>query len=137
MPKLFKVIGGEGILANLRKKTDDMAAGAERGIKKSALLLQATSQQRVPVNFGVLKASASTRATGKGFDTRATVAYTAPYAVYVHEAVEMKLKGKPRPKNRGRYWDPQGQATAKFLENPAKELRPTFFAICKEEMVIK
>lgn len=33
----------------------------------------------------------------------------------------MKLKGVPRHKpGKGRYWDPQGRAQAKFLEAPAR-----------------
>jgi len=43
------------------------------------------------------------------------------YAVYVHENMEMKLKGQPRPSKRGRYWDPPGSGP-KFLENPAREM---------------
>jgi len=43
------------------------------------------------------------------------------YAIYVHENVEMKLKGLPRPSGRGRYWDPPGSGP-KFLENPAREM---------------
>lgn len=65
------------------------------------------------------------------------VGYTAAYALYVHERIEMKWKGLPRPgsstysyKNKdgtsrsvqshGFYWDPQGRAQAKFLETPAR-----------------
>ncbi len=67
----------------------------------------------------VLKAKA-----GKVGPTKVVVAvgYTTNYALYVHEAVGMKLKGVPRPKGRGAYWDPQGKAGAKFLEGPAREL---------------
>ena len=50
-----------------------------------------------------------------------TVGYTASYALFVHENVEMKLKGKPRPRGRGLYWDPQGRAQPKFLESVARE----------------
>lgn len=51
------------------------------------------------------------------------VGYTANYALYVHEDIEMKWKGLPRRgKNRhGVYWGPHGQA--KFLEQPAREMR--------------
>ena len=51
--------------------------------------------------------------------------YTANYALFVHENIEMKLAGQPRPKNRGLYWDPQGRGQAKFLEQPARQLAPT------------
>ena len=46
------------------------------------------------------------------------VTFTAPYALYVHEAVEMVLKGKPRPSGIGVYWGPNGMA--KYLETPMK-----------------
>tara|TARA_R110002110_G_scaffold11958_2_gene57070 strand:+ start:222 stop:644 length:423 start_codon:yes stop_codon:yes gene_type:complete len=51
------------------------------------------------------------------------VGYTAEYAVYVHEA-PMTLRGKKRPKpTKGRYWDPQGRATNKFLERPFRAMK--------------
>lgn len=46
------------------------------------------------------------------------VTFTAEYALYVHEAVEMVLKGQPRPSGIGVYWGPHGQA--KFLEEPMR-----------------
>ena len=53
------------------------------------------------------------------------VGYTAAYALYVHENIEMKLRGQPRPRRlgmeHGKYWGPQGQAQAKFLEQPARQ----------------
>lgn len=69
-----------------------------------------------------------------------TVGYTAKYALYVHENVEMKWRGFPRDRSirkdadgtartgytatraRGLFWGPNGRA--KFLEGPARELRP-------------
>lgn len=51
------------------------------------------------------------------------VGYTANYALYVHENIEMKGAGKPRANGKGNYWDPQGRAQAKFLEAPARQLR--------------
>jgi len=45
------------------------------------------------------------------------------YALYVHESVEMKLKGLPRrgKDHKGRHWDPQSRAQAKFLEQPFRD----------------
>lgn len=59
------------------------------------------------------------------------VGYTANYALYVHENIEMKGKGLPRrgPKAKGNYWDPQGRAQAKFLEQPARQLKKELAAI--------
>lgn len=53
------------------------------------------------------------------------VGFTAAYAVYVHENVAMKLKGKPRTGKgaKGKYWDPQGKAQAKFLESPFRSMK--------------
>lgn len=68
------------------------------------------------------------------------VGFTAKYALWVHERVEMSWKGlprdhrlwpgkhleNPRPRKRepkGKYWDPQGKGQAKFLEAPAREYR--------------
>jgi len=78
----------------------------------------------------------------KESNVSAIVGYTASYAVYVHENVEMKWKGLPRSgevrmlsgaggertvttghakgKGKGFYWGPHGQA--KFLEQPMREL---------------
>lgn len=70
--------------------------------------------------------------------TTVVVGYTANYAIHVHENIEMKGKGLPRRKTlssgknvkgRGFYWDPQGKAQAKFLEQPARELKREFSRI--------
>ena len=47
------------------------------------------------------------------------VGYEAQYAAKLHEDIEMKYAGKPRPSGIGVYWGPHGQA--KFLEQPARE----------------
>ena len=56
----------------------------------------------------------------KDSDVSVVVGYTANYAVYVHENMEMKLEGQPRPSGLGNYWGPAG-ASAKFLEKPARQ----------------
>jgi len=114
-----------------------MAAGCERGVKLAALLLQRESQKLVPVDTGNLKASAFTRATGKGFGIEANVGYTAAYALYVHENREMKLKGQPRSSGRGNYWDPQGRGQSKFLEEPARRLRLKMRGIIQANMRVR
>lgn len=60
------------------------------------------------------------------------VGYTAAYAVHVHENIEMKWKGLPRrpnPPHKGNYWDPAGKGQAKYLEQPARELKKEFSRI--------
>lgn len=54
--------------------------------------------------------------------------YDAPYATFVHENLQMKLRGlRRRGKREGNkprlypnYWDPLGQGQSKFLEEPAR-----------------
>jgi hypothetical protein len=56
-------------------------------------------------------------------DTQASVlvGYSANYALWVHENMEQKLKGQPRPSGIATYWSPAGTGP-KFLERPAREL---------------
>ncbi len=135
MAKLVQILGVKKIQANMKLQTAAMGVRVAGGLKVAGLLLQRESQLLVPVDEGPLKASAFTRASGVGFATSVTVGYTALYALFVHELVKMKLKGKPRPKRekggktRGFYWDPQGRAQAKFLEAPARRLLPQMRAI--------
>ena len=59
------------------------------------------------------------RESQKQASGRILVGYSAPYAMFVHEAVGMVLQGLPRPSGLGNYWDPKG-AQAKFLEQPTR-----------------
>lgn len=63
------------------------------------------------------------------------VGYTAAYALYVHENLEMKLKGQPRSHGKGLYWDPQGRGQAKFLEQPARENQTRYAEIVKAKLL--
>jgi hypothetical protein len=66
-------------------------------------------------------------------DASVIVGYTAAYALYVHEKIEMKLQGLPRAKpGKGSYWDPQGRAQAKFLEAPARMHRERIAEIVRQ-----
>lgn len=132
MANVAIVTGAKEIIENLRRRNERIAQGFSQGLRRAGLRLQRESQRLVPVNFGVLKASAYTRATGSGLKTEVHVGYTAAYAIYVHENVEMKLKGEPRPHGRGRYWDPQGRGQSKFLEEPARRLIPELRSIILE-----
>lgn len=70
-----------------------------------------------------------------GSSPEVVVGYTAAYALYVHENMEMKLAGLPRkPPHKGSYWDPQGQAGPKFLEAPARELATEITGIVKKAL---
>lgn len=122
------------VLANLHRAHARVIAGATRGLTVAGLLLQRTSQDMVPVEFGPLRASAYTRPFGF---LAVEVGYTAAYALWVHEAVAMKLRGQPRrqrpggPPPIGNYWDPSPHARAKFLEIPFRALRPQLVRIIR------
>ena len=122
MPNQPTITGLNQIKANMAAKKAELGGRAEVGLKLAGLYLQGQSQNIVPVDTGFLKASAITRAAGRGWNTLVTVAYTALYAMFVHENVEMKLRGQPRPGGKGHYWDPQGRAQAKFLEAPSRDV---------------
>lgn len=126
------ITGVYSIVAELKHYTNRMAIGVGVGLREAGALLQRESQKLAPVEFGNLRASAYTVARGVGFQTSVDVGYTASYALYVHEKVGMVLRGQPRrpsPPHIGKYWDPQGQGQAKFLEAPARKLAPQLIRI--------
>jgi len=124
MANVRLIVGVENVLRNMRRRQDLLGAGVSRGLRLAGLELQRASQLLVPVEYGVLRASAFTRHTGASFDTVVNVGYTAAYAIYVHENVAMAGRGLPRPSGRGNYWDPAGRGQAKFLEEPARIMTP-------------
>lgn len=131
------ITGVAGVLSNIKKANDKLAQGCANGLKKAGTKLQRASMLLVPVDTGNLKASAYTRAEGSGFKTEVFVGYTANYALFVHELVAMKLKGLPRAApHKGLYWDPQGRAQAKFLEQPAKDMASELRQTIVDEMKI-
>lgn len=98
-----------------------------KGLSAAALFLRGKSQMLVPVDFGILKASAFTRATGTGKDTVVSIGYTALYAMFVHEmpsGLDPSRFGRERragDPTRGNFWDPAGRGQSKFLETPARD----------------
>ncbi len=62
------------------------------------------------------------------------VGYTAYYAIWVHENIElhppgMILAGVERWHGKGAYWDPQGRAQPKFLEGPFRRNKEIYARI--------
>lgn len=133
MANIAGITGLQNVLRNIKAREASMAAGVSTGLRIAGLRLQRESQLKVPVNFGVLKNSAYTRVSGTGWATEVHVGYTAAYALYVHESVGMVLQGQDRQgfRAKGKYWDPQGRAQAKFLEEPARTLGPELRAIIR------
>ena len=90
MAHMVRVIGAKEIKRRLRKANVRLGGTFRKGLIKAGLFLQRESQKIVPVEFGVLKNSAGTKAIGKGWRTDVVVYYTASYAVYVHEITTSK-----------------------------------------------
>lgn len=65
----------------------------------------------------------------------ARVGYSAGYAAWVHENIEMKGKGQPRRSGRGNYWDPAGKGQAKFLEEPARTMAKQLAEIVRTALI--
>lgn len=114
--------------------------GIAVGLKAAGLHLQRRSQYFVPVETGILKESAFTRASGSSQYTVVRVGYTASYAIYVHENMNA-AHGAEYNKKYGRVLKsgkheklraPQQQA--KFLERPAREERSEMLAIIESRI---
>lgn len=134
---IASIEGLEAVITNMHRYKNQTASGVERGIRKACTRLLNESNEHVPVETGILKASGYIRITGKGFNAQGAVGYSAPYAAAVHEKVGMVLKGKPRPSGIGVYWDPRPKAHAKFLENAYKQLQPEMLRIIQAEAKIR
>lgn len=108
------------------------------GMRKGGLFLQRLSQDIVPVDMGNLRASAFTRRTGNGWDTIVRTGYTASYAVFVHENLQVthgrayNIKHHEDIVKRRKYWykgklrtyrKRGDQQQAKFLSDPARKKR--------------
>ncbi len=129
------VLGTNQLLIKLKSKGDGYKKGVEIGLKKAGVLLLAESLKQVPVDTGFLRRSGDIQVSGSLLTTKVMVGYKANYALMVHENVEMAGQGKPRrPPHKGLYWDPQGKAKAKFLEDPFKELLPQMKSIIQKEV---
>lgn len=107
------VEGLDTVLRNLNRQIEGIEGRTTAGLLAGGLIIQGESQKNVPVEYGNLRASAYTRKTPENPLT-VEVGYTASYAVFIHENMEQKLAGDPRPSGLGVYWGPNGGP--KFLE---------------------
>ncbi len=139
---MANISGIDEIIRNLKKIDTQIARGVARGLKKGGLLLQRESMKIVPVDKGNLRGSAFTRNVGgSGFDTDIVVGYSAGYAVYVHEDLEAAHGEAYNVKYAGQIADSRNKGfrsrgpnqQAKFLEQPARDLKPTILKIIHQE----
>lgn len=107
--------GTATMIRNIRVKAKGIQSSSRAAMEAAVLFVRRESMERVPVDYGHLKASHETEVFQSPASIRGEIRVTAAYALFVHES-PMKLAGLPRGNGRGFYWDPQGKATNKFLE---------------------
>lgn len=113
-----KLKGQSKVLNNLNKEIEKIKNASFEGLLKGALIIERESNKRVPIETGVLRASSYVRKNQDGRKS-VVIGYSSSYAIFVHENMEMTLKGLPRPSGIGVYWGPKGEA--KFLERAIAE----------------
>lgn len=141
---MAKVTRVKEVQAALVKATAKHAKGLEKGLYKAGLFLQRESQELVPIQTGILRASADTRARGSGLKTTVIVSYGTDYALYVHEnldaahGADFNTKYADEIANAGPnhpfYFNRGPNQQAKFLEKPLREKRHKMASIVRHEM---
>lgn len=115
------------VLNKLNKEIQGIKGNTRRGAFKAAKHLEVRAVDLAPKEYSTLANSSFSKPSARG----ALVGFTAEYALFVHENMEQKLKGSPRPSGLGVYWGPDGQP--KFLETPMKEDRKIILEIMRKE----
>lgn len=113
-----KLKGQSKVLKNLNKELKNIKNATFEGLLKGGFIIERESNKRVPIETGVLRASSYVRKNQDG-KRSVVIGYSSSYAIFVHENMEMKLKGLPRQSGLGVYWGPKGEA--KFLERAIAE----------------
>ena len=129
-----RVEGMEKVVKNLNKEIKGIKNRSIDGLLAAALIAQRESDKRVPVETGVLRASSFVRKTPED-DMSVELGYSANYALFVHENLEMKLKGQDRPSGLGKYWGPKGEA--KFLENSLRDKKADMLKAIQRKARVK
>lgn len=138
MAESVTVTGLNVVLKNLKAVKPKLGLKVGTNLKRAGLFLQRASQKLVPVDKGVLRASAFTRNVGgTGWKTDIVVGYTAAYAVFVHEnliaahgrAFNVKHAAQIADKRNKSFRSRGENQKAKFLETPMRLLRKEMLII--------
>lgn len=108
-----KLDGLDNAMRNLNREISGVRNRTAGGLLRAGGIILAEAKDRVPVEYGDLRDSGYVLLETE--ELAVDIGFTAPYALFVHENLEQKLKGKPRPSGIGVYWGPHGQP--KFLES--------------------
>lgn len=114
-----KLTGVQKVLANIRKEGEAAIKRATGGLLAAGFLIEGEAKRRVPVEHGPLRASGYTRMHPQK-ELTVQIGFSAAYAIFVHENLEQKLKGKPRPSGKGVYWGPS-LSGPRFLASAADD----------------
>lgn len=102
----------------------------ERAVTKILIQVGVNTAPRIPIDTSFLINSQYRKVDQTATGYAGEIGYGARYAAAVHNA-SGKLKGQPRPKNRGVYWGPSGEP--KFLEKGIEAIIPMLPQILREE----
>lgn len=118
------VRGIEKVLLNLNAELSDKIKRSMAGVLAAGHIIEREAKRRVPREYGNLHGSGYARKAQDG-STAVEIGFSSAYALWVHENLEMKLKGKDRPSGLGKYWGPSGEA--KYLENSLRDKKQEAF----------
>ena len=121
-----KLRGLQQVIRNIEREGKAAEQRAMAGLIAAGLIVEAEAKRRVPRERSILFNSGYSRRAQDG-SLSVHVGFNAFYAIYVHENLEAKLKGQPRPSGLGVYWGPQGEPRflANALEAKKKEVLDT------------
>jgi len=88
------------------------------GLLDAGHMIIEAAKLRVPREYGFLAANTFVR-RAQNDPLAVEIGFSQHYAAYVHENLEQKLKGAPRPSGLGVYWGPSGEP--RFLANRLNE----------------
>jgi len=133
----LSVKGVNEALARLKKEADAKADGFEVGIIEAGYFVLRQSMEIVPVETGLLRASAEATQDGHGFKTTMTVSYSTSYAVFVHERLDLAHGAVYNRKYAedialGRKKAKGVRQQAKFIKDPVRQNRDKIIGIVRD-----
>lgn len=100
---------GYALAQRLQQRGQRKVRAFQIGIRRAGYYVFQLTQAVVPVDTGYLKSTGWMRFAGSGTTFTFTIGYSADYAIYVHERLDV--------------FHPHGQA--KYVEGPMREARGT------------
>ena len=125
------------VKTKLNAEIDKVKTKTLAGLLELGLMTEAAAKKRAPREHGPLVASIYHQKAPESTpeQPQVEVGSSSDYAVYVHENLEAKLRGKPRPSGIGTYWSPDGEP--RFLAKAVEEVTPKAMEVMKKHAEIK